>query len=50
MNGEPVGLLKVARELVSDTPITKGVIAIRSPSRGRTAPKATAARAEPSAV
>jgi hypothetical protein len=35
-NGEPVGLLKVAGELVSDTPFTKGVVAIRSPVRGRT--------------
>src|SRR6185295_12544597 len=35
-NGEPVGLLKVARELVSDTPVMKGVVAIRSPAGGRT--------------
>jgi len=35
-NGEPVGLLKVAGELVSDTPFTKGAVAIRSPVRGRT--------------
>lgn len=35
-NGEPVGLLKVAGRLVSDTPITKGAVAIWSPSAGRT--------------
>ncbi len=35
-NGEPVGLLKVAGELVSDTPIPKGAIAIWSPPVGRT--------------
>jgi hypothetical protein len=35
-NGEPIGLLKVAGELVSDTPFTKGAVAIRSPERGRT--------------
>ncbi|HUR20946.1 MAG TPA: phosphodiester glycosidase family protein [Vicinamibacterales bacterium] len=35
-NGEPVGLLKVAGELVSDTPIAKGAIAIWSPEDGRT--------------
>jgi hypothetical protein len=35
-NGEPVGLLKVAGELVSDTGIPKGAVAIRSPPRGRT--------------
>ena len=35
-NGEPVGLLKVGGELVSDTPITKGAVAIRSPARGKT--------------
>jgi hypothetical protein len=36
-NGEPIGLLKVSGELVSDTPFTKGAVAIRSPLRGRTA-------------
>ncbi|NQW02540.1 MAG: phosphodiester glycosidase family protein [Acidobacteria bacterium] len=35
-NGEPVGLLKVAGELVSDTPITKGAVAIWSPDYGPT--------------
>ena len=35
-NGEPVGLLKVAGELVSDTPITKGAVAIWAPVDGRT--------------
>jgi hypothetical protein len=35
-NGEPVGLLKVGGELVSDTPITKGAVAIWSPADGRT--------------
>ena len=35
-NGEPIGLLKVAGELVSDTPIPKGAIAIWSPADGRT--------------
>lgn len=35
-NGEPVGLLKVAGELVSDTPVSKGAVAIWSPQDGRT--------------
>jgi len=35
-NGEPVGLLKVGGELVSDTPITKGAVALWSPEAGRT--------------
>lgn len=35
-NGEPVGLLKVSGELVSDTPVTKGAVAIWSPDAGRT--------------
>jgi len=35
-NGEPLGLLKVAGELVSDTPIAKGAVAIWSPPDGRT--------------
>jgi hypothetical protein len=35
-NGEPVGLLKVSGELVSDTPIAKGAVAIWSPPEGRT--------------
>jgi len=35
-NGEPAGLLKVAGELVSDIPVTKGAVAIRSPPRGTT--------------
>lgn len=35
-NGEPVGLLKVSGELVSDTPVTKGAVAIWSPEAGRT--------------
>lgn len=35
-NGEPVGLLKVSGELVSDTPIAKGAVAIWSPEGGRT--------------
>src|SRR6185436_11956372 len=34
--GEPVSLLKVAGEIVSDNPATKGAVVIRSPSRGRT--------------
>jgi len=29
-NGEPIGLLKVAGELVSDTPLTRAVIAVQS--------------------
>jgi hypothetical protein len=36
-NGEPVGLLKVAGELVSDTQVAKGAVAIFSPPAGRTA-------------
>ena len=35
-NGEPIGLLKVAGELVSDTDVQKGVVAIRAPAAGRT--------------
>lgn len=35
-NGEPVGLLKVAGVLVSDTPVTKGAVAIWAPPEGRT--------------
>ncbi len=35
-NGEPIGLLKVSGELVSDTPIAKGAVAIWSPQDGRT--------------
>jgi hypothetical protein len=35
-NFEPVSLLKVAGELVSDTPLTKGVVLIRSPLKGQT--------------
>jgi hypothetical protein len=35
-NGEPTGLLKVAGELVSDTEVHKGVVAIRAPEVGRT--------------
>jgi hypothetical protein len=35
-NGEPVGLLKVAGELVSDTGAVKGAVIIRSRSEGRT--------------
>jgi hypothetical protein len=35
-NGEPVGLLKVAGVLVSDTPVTKGAVGIWSPASGRT--------------
>lgn len=35
-NGEPVGLLKVAGVLVSDTPVTKGAVGIWSPAAGRT--------------
>jgi hypothetical protein len=35
-NGEPVGLSKVAGTLVSDTPITKGAVAIHSPPKGKT--------------
>jgi len=35
-NGEPVGLLKVEGVLVSDTPVTKGAVAIWSPVEGRT--------------
>jgi hypothetical protein len=34
--GEPVGLLKVARELVSDTGMVKGAVVIHSPPNGRT--------------
>lgn len=35
-NGEPVGVLKVAGVLVSDTPVTKGAVGIWSPDEGRT--------------
>ncbi len=35
-NGEPIGLLKVAGRLVSDTPVTKGAVGIWSPPQGRT--------------
>lgn len=35
-NGEPVGVLKVAGVLVSDTPVTKGAVGIWSPPQGRT--------------
>jgi hypothetical protein len=35
-NFEPVSLLKVAGELVSDTPAAKGVVLIRSPAKGQT--------------
>ena len=34
-NGEPAGLLKVAGELVSDTVLTRGVVAIHSPPGAR---------------
>jgi len=34
--GEPTGLLKVARELVSDTGTAKGAVVIRSPAEGVT--------------
>ena len=34
--GEPVGLLKVARELVSDTGTAKGAVVIRTPDSGTT--------------
>jgi hypothetical protein len=34
--GEPVSLLKVAGQIVSDNPTTKGAVVIRSPARGRT--------------
>ena len=34
-NGEPAGLLKVAGELVSDTGLTRGVVAIQSEPRAR---------------
>ena len=34
-NGEPAGVLKVAGELVSDTTLTRGAIAIHSPPGGR---------------
>jgi hypothetical protein len=35
-NGEPVGLLKVGGELVSDTGLVKGAVIIRAPADGRT--------------
>jgi len=35
-NGDPIAVLKVAGELVSDAPAIKGAVAIRSPPRGRT--------------
>jgi hypothetical protein len=35
-NGEPVSVLKVAGELVSDNLVTKGAVVIRSPPRGKT--------------
>ena len=34
-NGEPAGLLKVAGELVSDTTIFRGIVAIKAPPGGR---------------
>jgi hypothetical protein len=34
--GEPVSLLKVAGELVSDSSVVKGAVVIQSPARGRT--------------
>jgi exopolysaccharide biosynthesis protein len=34
-NGEPVGLLKIGGELVSDTTLTRGVVAIHAPDGGR---------------
>src|SRR5690349_11498870 len=33
-NGEPMGLLKVAGELVSDNTVAKGAVIIRSPASG----------------
>jgi hypothetical protein len=36
-NHEPIGILKVAGELVSDGPLATGAVAIRSPAQGRTA-------------
>src|SRR6187402_1828023 len=35
-NGEPVSLLKVGGELVSDSPGVRGVVVIRNPADGRT--------------
>ena len=35
-NGEPIGLLKVRGELVSDTSLSRGAVAIRSPPTGKT--------------
>jgi hypothetical protein len=35
-NGEPAGLAKVSGELVSDTSVTRGAVAIHSPAKGRT--------------
>jgi len=35
-NGEPVGTLKVNGELVSDSPVIRGVVLIRSPASGAT--------------
>ena len=35
-NHEPVGILKVSGELVSDSPMLEGVVAIRAPARGTT--------------
>jgi phosphodiester glycosidase len=35
-NGEPTGLLKVRGELVSDTSLSRGAVAIRSPPAGKT--------------
>src|SRR5262245_32833716 len=34
-NGEPAGLLKIGGELVSDTTLTRGVVAIHAPGGGR---------------
>jgi hypothetical protein len=35
-NGEPVSVLKVSGEIVSDAPAARGVVLIRSPAEGRT--------------
>ena len=35
-NGDPVSVLQVAGELVSDSPAVKGIVAIHAPPRGRT--------------
>ncbi len=34
-NGEPIGVLKVAGELVSDSSVVRGIVAIKEPAKGK---------------